>query len=90
MVRSGGSTVARSHLMMPLMKRLAAAGLWGYALWYLGSMISAVLAVPDLLGPVLGFAGGLIVGIDHRHLIWVRDNAKLSPASGASTASSVA
>jgi hypothetical protein len=72
------------------MKRLVAAGLWGYALWYLGSMISAVLAVPDLLGPVIGLAGGLIVGIDHRHLIWVRDSAKLGAGPATSTASSAA
>jgi hypothetical protein len=58
--------------MMLDMKRLLAAALWLYAVWYAGSMISAIFGVPDLLGPVLGIAAGLIVGVDPRHLIWSR------------------
>ena len=52
------------------MKRLASSALWAYALWYLGSMVSALLGTPDLLGPLLGISGGLIVGIDPKHLLW--------------------
>lgn len=55
---------------MPGMKRLASSTLWAYALWYLGSMISALFGTPDLLGPILGISGGLIVGIDPKHLLW--------------------
>ncbi|TAK00724.1 MAG: hypothetical protein EPO36_07590 [Chloroflexota bacterium] len=62
------------------MKRIAAAALWFYAFWYLGSMIAALLGVPDLLGPVLGLAAGVVVGIDPRRLIWVRSN-RAAPAS---------
>ncbi|MBI2762159.1 MAG: hypothetical protein HYX54_00130 [Chloroflexi bacterium] len=54
------------------MKRLTSASLWIYATWYLGSAVSAVLGVLDLLGPVLGISAGLIVGIDPRQVIWRR------------------
>ncbi len=54
------------------MKRFAVATLWLYAFWYLGSTVAAFAGVPDLLGPVLGLAAGLIVGIDPRRMIWVR------------------
>jgi len=54
------------------MKRIAAATLWFYAFWYLGSMITGFMGTPDLLGPVLGLAAGLIVGLDPRHLLWSR------------------
>ena len=30
----------------------------------------ALLGTPDLLGPLLGISGGLIVGIDPKHLLW--------------------
>ena len=52
------------------MKRLASSALWAYALWYLGSIVSALLGTPDLIGPLLGISGGLIVGIDPKHLLW--------------------
>ncbi len=54
------------------MKRLLAATLWFYAAWYAGSLLAAVIGVPDLIGPVVGIAAGLIVGVDPRHLIWNR------------------
>lgn len=54
------------------MKRLVATGLWLYAFWYLGSMIAALVGVPDLLGPILGTAAGIIVGMDPRRRIWAR------------------
>ncbi|HEX5590158.1 MAG TPA: hypothetical protein VFX65_07715 [Candidatus Limnocylindrales bacterium] len=54
------------------MKRLLAAGLWLYAFWYLGSMLAALIGVPDLLGPALGITAGVIVGVDPRRLIWER------------------
>lgn len=66
---------------MPGMKRIASAALWFYAMWYLGSMISAFLGTPDLLGPVLGISGGLIVGFDPKHLLWpVAPRAGWTPA----------
>jgi hypothetical protein len=59
------------------MKRVAATFLWFYAFWYLGSMVAAFVGVPDVIGPVLGLAAGLVVGIDPRGFIWAR------PAPGA-------
>ena len=52
------------------MKRYIAATLWLYAAWYVGSAISMLMGAPDVLGPVLGLAAGLIVGLDPRHVIW--------------------
>ena len=54
------------------MKRIAAASLWFYAFWYLGSTLASVVGVPDLLGPVLGLSAGLIVGMDPARRIWTR------------------
>lgn len=56
----------------PGMKRLLATALWTYALWYLGAAISLVFGLPDLLGPILGLATGLLVGLDPRHVFWHR------------------
>ena len=72
------------------MKRLVAALLWAYAVWIVGSFTAFVMNVPDLLGPVLGIATGLIVGVDPRNLIWFRDSAKLATGPTSSTASSAA
>ncbi|MEO8462438.1 MAG: hypothetical protein ABI555_04450 [Chloroflexota bacterium] len=55
------------------MKRLAASALWTYAFWYLGSMISAAVGAPDLIGPILGLSAGLIVGLDPRGVLWRRN-----------------
>ena len=52
------------------MKRLVAGVLWFYSVWYLGSVISNATGLPDLLGPILGVAAGLIVAVDPRHVIW--------------------
>jgi hypothetical protein len=54
------------------MKRIAVTALWLYAFWTLGSAVAFFAGLPDLLGPVLGVAAGLIVGIDPRRLIWSR------------------
>lgn len=62
------------------MKRILGSALWFYSFWYLGSMIAAFLNVTDFIGPVLGLAAGLIVGLDPRRVLWTR---------GATTTSSV-
>jgi len=72
MVRTGRLDVAGHCPSMVNMKRIAAAALWLFAFWYLGSMISVLVGVPDLLGPVLGLSAGLIVGVDPRRVIWRR------------------
>lgn len=74
--------------MRPMSKRIAAAVLWFFALWYLGAFIAFVLGVPDLLGPVLGLAGAALIGGDPLGVIWTRTKAEparaepLSPALG--------
>ena len=55
------------------MKRLLASALWFYAAWYAGSLLAAMLGVPDVIGPVVGLTAGLIVGLDPRHAIWNRN-----------------
>lgn len=58
--------------MPPMSKRIAAAVLWFFALWYLGAFIAFVLGVPDLLGPVLGVAGAALIAGDPLGAIWMR------------------
>ena len=65
------------------MKRFATAALWFYAFWYLGSMIAGLLGVPDLIGPILGPAAGIIVGVDPGRAIWARANATPPVTAGA-------
>ena len=68
------------------MKRYLAAALWAYSFWYLGSVIAAILGVPDLIGPVLGPAAGIIVGFDPRGVIWGRAAATAPTTATASSA----
>lgn len=86
----GRSTIVRAGSKIPAMKRLVAAALWLYAAWFAGSFVAVMLNVPDLLGPALGISAGLIVGIDPRHVIWVRPASKLGTARTTSTAASAA
>jgi hypothetical protein len=86
----GWSTAGRGGAKIPGMKRLVAAALWLYALWYLGSFVSMLLGVPDLLGPALGVTGGLLVGVDPRRLIWARPTGLLGNTQSASAAPSAA
>jgi hypothetical protein len=69
------------------MKRLVATGLWFYAFWYLGSMIAGLVGIPDLLGPLLGTAAGVIVGADPRGLIWSRASSSATVQGAVATAS---
>jgi hypothetical protein len=61
-------------------KRVLATVLWGYTMWYAGSMIALFMGVPDALGPVLGAASAAIVGLDPRNVIWT--SAGRTPAAG--------
>ncbi len=53
-----------------MVKRVVAALLWFYALWYAGAMLTAFLGVPDLLGPIVGAAAAVLIGFDPRGVIW--------------------
>ena len=68
------------------MKRITATLLWFFAFWSLGSMVAALLGVPDLIGPVLGVAAGVIVGVDPRRVIWTYPTATTQEPARASTA----
>ena len=68
-----------------LMKRYLATALWFFAFWSLGSMVAALLGVPDLIGPVLAVAAGVIVGVDPRRVIWAHPTATTQAPAKAST-----
>jgi hypothetical protein len=57
-------------------KRVAAAVLWFFAGWYLGSYVSAFMGQPDLLGPLWGACAAILIAGDPRHVIWDRAPAK--------------
>ena len=67
------------------MKRFVVTGLWLYAFWTFGNMVSVFTGAPNLLGPVLGLAAGVFVWRDPRHLIWIR-SAQHTPAAPAGSA----
>ena len=51
-------------------KRVLAAILWFYAMWYAGAMIAQVFGLSAALGPILGTASAAIIAVDPRHIIW--------------------
>jgi hypothetical protein len=53
-------------------KRLLAAVLWFAAGWYVGAFVAAYLAVPALIGPILGFAAAAVFAGDPLGVIWTR------------------
>lgn len=63
------------------MKRLAAAFLWGFTLWIVGSTIAMLLEMPDVLGPTIGIATGFLVGVDPHRVIWPTSTRTPSPTS---------
>lgn len=63
------------------MKRLAAALLWGFTLWIVGSTVAMLLGMPDLLGPTVGIATGFLVGVDPHRVIWPTSTGKAAPTT---------
>jgi len=55
-------------------KRVLAAILWFYAMWYAGAMIAQVFGLSAALGPILGTASAAIIAVDPRHIIWTKSN----------------
>ena len=51
-------------------KRCAAAVLWFFTGWMVGSMVAFVAGLSPVLAPILGVAAAAIVAGDPRHLIW--------------------
>lgn len=52
------------------MKRPIVVLLWFFAFWYAGSALAMFLALPDIIGPLLGAAAAAIVFANPRGLIW--------------------
>jgi hypothetical protein len=53
-------------------KRVAAAVLWLYAAWFVASFSAFAFGLPPAIGPIVGLAAGVLVGLDPRRLIWDR------------------
>ncbi len=66
------------------MKRTAVALLWGYAFWYAGAMLASVFNAPEVFGPILGVATGVLVAVDPRGHFWSK-SAKTSTTSSERT-----
>jgi hypothetical protein len=57
-------------------KRVLAALLWFYAMWYAGAMVATVFGLSPALGPILGTASAAIIAGDPRHIIWKATRSK--------------
>jgi hypothetical protein len=53
-------------------KRLLAAVLWFYATWYGWSILADMVGMPAMLGPAIGLAVAVFVGMDPMHRIWTK------------------
>ena len=62
-------------------KRVLAAVLWFYAMWYAGAMVATVFGLSPALGPILGTASAAIIAGDPRHIIWKSRTPKSAPAA---------
>jgi len=61
-------------ILRRMKKRVLAAILWFYAMWYAGAMIAQVFGLSAALGPILGTASAAIIAVDPRHIIWTKSN----------------
>ena len=64
-------------------KRVLAALLWFYAMWYAGAMVATVFGLSPALGPILGTACAAIIAIDPRHVIWRSTHSKTAASTTA-------
>ena len=53
-------------------KRLLATVLWFYATWYGWSILADMVGMPAMLGPAIGLAVAVFVGMDPMHRIWTK------------------
>lgn len=56
----------------PMKKRILAGALWFYALWYLGVTLAFHFGTPQILGPIVGLALGMLVAVDPGNRFWRR------------------
>lgn len=67
-------------------KRIAAAILWFYVGWFVGSLLAFALGLSLALGPILATAAAAFVAGDPGRLIWDRTNVASSASSKAGPA----
>jgi hypothetical protein len=53
-------------------KRIAAAVLWFFTGWFVGSFGAFALGLTPALGPIVATVAALIIAVDPRHLIWAK------------------
>ena len=56
-------------------KRIAAAVLWFFTGWFVGSFGAFALGLSPSLGPIVATAAALIIAMDPRQVIWTRSTA---------------
>jgi hypothetical protein len=66
-------------------KRVLAAILWFYAMWYAGAMVATVFGLSPALGPILGTASAALIAVDPRHLIWSKSTPTPTESAPAAT-----
>jgi hypothetical protein len=49
-----------------MIKRLLAASMWLFAALYAGSMLHAIVGVPDLVGPIVGLGTACVIAVTPR------------------------
>jgi membrane associated rhomboid family serine protease len=76
--------------MIAFVKRIVAGVLWFLAIWSAGNFVGGVVGLPEVVGPILGLAVGVLVVVDPGRQIWSkrRPDARsvgLDPGSARST-----
>ena len=71
---------ASAAILLVMKKRVAAALLWFYTGWVAGSLLTMVIGVSPVLGPILGIAAAALVAGDPRRVIWARSAAEQTRA----------
>jgi hypothetical protein len=70
-----------------MVKRVLAFVLWGFMAWYAMNFIAYLMGAPDVIGPIIGLAVGLLVFLDPFHVFWSRPKAGAEkPATDGSAA----
>jgi hypothetical protein len=76
------------RMLRAMKKRVLAAILWFYAMWYAGAMVATVFGLSPALGPILGTASAALIAVDPRHVIWTKSSRSetTAPATAAQAA----
>ena len=71
-------------------KRVLAGVLWFYAAWYAWSVFASFVGLPDLAGPVIGLAAGVLFAVDPLGRIWTEAEPRAAQADTAPVAAELA